>query len=155
VLGSGEDEANIAELYGGWTVMVWESISWDGRTDLVVPNRGTSTGQRYIYDTLDNQVMLYAGAVGDQFIVIDDNARPHRVRVVQDYLERESIECMNSPPRSPDLNPIEHMWNELQVRISARLLQPRTTQELGAMLVQKWAVIPVIFRTTRNIIGSL
>jgi hypothetical protein len=48
----------------------------DGRTDLVVLNRGTMTGQRYIDDILDNQVRLYAEAVGDQFIIMDDNARP-------------------------------------------------------------------------------
>ena len=60
----------------------------DGRTDLVVLNRGTLTGQRYIDDILDNQIRLYAAAVGDQFILMDDNARPHRARVVQGYLER-------------------------------------------------------------------
>jgi hypothetical protein len=56
--------------------MVWGGISWDGRTDLVVLYRGTLTGQRYIDDILDNQVRLYATAVGDQFIIMDDNARP-------------------------------------------------------------------------------
>ena len=116
-------------------------------------NRGTLTGQRYIDSILDTQVRLYAGAVGDQFILMDDNARPHRARVVQDYLERETIERMDWPARSPDINPIEHMWNELQVRISALQVQPRTIQELGVMLVQEWAAIPV--RTVRNLLRSM
>ena len=36
---------NIAEhdRYEGGSVMVWAGISWDGRTDLVVLNRGTLT----------------------------------------------------------------------------------------------------------------
>jgi hypothetical protein len=67
------------------------------------------------------------------------------VLVVQAFLERESI----VPARSPDLNPKEHMWNELQVRVTARQLQPRTTKELGAMLVQEWADIPV--KTARHL----
>jgi hypothetical protein len=60
-----------------------------------VLNRGTLTGKRYIYDILDNQVRLYAGAVGDQFILMDDNARPYTTRVVQGYIERKSIERMD------------------------------------------------------------
>jgi hypothetical protein len=55
--------------------MVWRGISWDGRTDLVLLNTGTLTGQRYIGDILDNNVRLYAGEVGDQFILMVDNAR--------------------------------------------------------------------------------
>jgi transposase len=38
--------------------------------------------------------------------------------LVRDVLKRESIERMYCPDHSRDLNPIEHMWNEMQVRIS-------------------------------------
>ena len=31
---------------------------------------------------------------------------------------------------SPDFNPIEHVWNELQVRISALQVQPRSTRRV-------------------------
>ena len=54
----------------------------------------------------------------------------------------EGITRMDWPARSPDLNPIEHMWNELQVRLSARQVQPRSLQELGASLVKEWNNIP-------------
>jgi hypothetical protein len=74
--------------------MVRRGTNWDGRTDLVVLNRGTLTGKRYIDYILDNQIRLYAGADGDQ--LMDDNARPHRARVVKDYLEREFIERSGS-----------------------------------------------------------
>jgi hypothetical protein len=47
---------------------------------------------------------------------MNDNARPRRARVVQDFLERKSIERMDWQARSPDLNPMEYMWNELKVR---------------------------------------
>jgi hypothetical protein len=117
--------------------MVWLGISWDGQTDLVVLNRGKLTGQRYIDDILD-QARPYAGAVGDQFIPLDDNARPPIVR-------------MDWPARSPPF--IEQLWNELQVRVSARQLQLRTIQALGAMMVKERAAIPVI--TIRNLIGNM
>jgi hypothetical protein len=82
-----------------------------------------------------------------------DKARPNRARVVQDYLEWESIERMDWSARSPDINPIKHMWNELQVIISARQMQLRTTQELGSHVGPRVADIPV--RTIRNLIGSI
>ena len=56
--GEGLQDGNIAEhdRHGGRSVMVWGGISWDGRTDLVVLNRGTLTGQRYIDEMLETQV---------------------------------------------------------------------------------------------------
>jgi hypothetical protein len=53
----------------------------------------------------------------------------------------ESIEGMDRPAHSSNLNPIEHMWNELQIRVSARQLQP--IKELGAMLVKECRAISV------------
>ena len=146
---------NIAEhdRYGGGSIMVWGGISWYGRTDLIVFNRGVLTAERYRDEVLDPHVRLFAGAVGDGFILMDDNARPHTARIVQEYLEMEGIERLDWPSRSPDLNPIEHMWNELQIRISARHVQPRSLQELGAMLIQEWNNIPE--RVVRNLIGSM
>ena len=40
---------------------------------------------------------------------MDDHARPHRARVVTEFLEGHGIERMEWPARSPDLNQIEHV----------------------------------------------
>jgi hypothetical protein len=109
--------------------------------------------KRYIDDILDNQVSLYVGAVGYQFIVMDVNARPQKGLGGPGLPRGESIERMDWQARSPELNQIEHMWNMLHVRIIARQLQPRIIQELEVMLVQEWATIPV--RMIRNLIGSM
>ena len=47
-------------------------------------------------------------AIGPNFILIDDNARPHRALVTNANLEHETIVPMDWPARSLDLNPIEH-----------------------------------------------
>jgi hypothetical protein len=52
-------------------------------------------------------VRPYTGDVGKNFILMDDNAPPHRAHIVRDYLEQESIQRMDWSARSPDLNPIE------------------------------------------------
>ncbi|GFV38171.1 transposable element Tcb2 transposase [Trichonephila clavipes] len=50
----------------------------------------------------------------------DDNARPHRARLVENMLEAETIQRMEWPACSPDLNPIHHVWDMLGRRIAAR-----------------------------------
>ena len=74
--------------------------------------------------------------------MMDDNARPHRARVVDQYLAQEGIERMDWPAKSLDLNPIEHAWDMLQW-ISARDRQPRTVREFTNMLIGEWLMIPV------------
>ncbi|GBM71614.1 hypothetical protein AVEN_259473-1 [Araneus ventricosus] len=82
----------------------------DGRTPLHVFERGTVTGVRYRDEILEPYVRLFSFAVGPEFILMDDNARPHRVLPVDEFLEGEDIRRMDWPARSPDLIPIEHVW---------------------------------------------
>ena len=110
-------------------------ISYDGHKDLYVIRNGALNGVRYRDEILHPIVRPYAGACGLGFIVMDDNARPHRARVVDQYLEQEGIERMDWPERSPDLHPIQHAWDMLQRRISACDCQPRTVVELTNMLI--------------------
>ncbi|GFX31233.1 transposable element Tcb2 transposase [Trichonephila clavipes] len=72
---------------------------------------------------------------------MDDNARPHRTLAVEDPLESEDIPRMDWPAYSPDLNPIEHVWDALWSRIAARLHHPENTQQLKQMLIEEWALL--------------
>ncbi|GFS81381.1 zygotic DNA replication licensing factor mcm6 [Trichonephila clavipes] len=89
--------------------MVWGGISIGGRTDLHIIRNGTLTGRRYADEILRPHVIPYAGAIRDSFVFQDDNGRPHRARLVENMLEAETIQRMECPTCSPDLNPIEHV----------------------------------------------
>ena len=54
--------------------MVLAGISYDGRTDIHVFINGIVTGLRY--------VVPYAGVVGQDFILMDDNATENRSRTI-------------------------------------------------------------------------
>ncbi|GFW75517.1 transposable element Tcb2 transposase [Trichonephila clavipes] len=122
--------------------MVWVGISIGGRTDLHIIRNGTLTGRSYADEILRSHVIPYAGAIGDSFVFQDANARPHRARLVENMLEAETIQRMELPACSPDLNPIEHVWDMLRRRIAARPRPPATVRDLEIALLEEWKSIP-------------
>ena len=80
---------------------------WSYRLVHVFP-RGGITAVRYRDEVLEPIVRPYAGAIGDAFILMQDNARAHTARLSMTFLDDEGSTVMNWPARSPDLNPIEH-----------------------------------------------
>ncbi|GFW56860.1 transposable element Tc1 transposase [Trichonephila clavipes] len=73
---------------------------------------------------------------------MDDSARPHRTLAVEELLESEDITRMDWPAYSPDLIPIEHVWDALGRRIATRLYHPENTQQLKQMLIEEWVLLP-------------
>ena len=140
-------------FYGGGSVMAWAGISTNGKTDLIIID-GNLNAQRYRDEILEPTVIPYAGAVGPEtFILMDDNARPHRGRVVNDFIEEQGIERMVWPAASPDLNPLEHLWDHLKRQIYTRILHDSTLRDLRRIMVEVFAQIPQ--RRVRRLINSM
>ncbi|GFW70080.1 transposable element Tcb1 transposase [Trichonephila clavipes] len=106
----------------GW--LVWGGIILCSRTDLHVQSV-TMTSHIYQDVILEQHVHLFWGAMGAEFLFMDDNARPHRANIVDECLQSKDITHMDWPAYSPDLNPIQHVWDMLGQRVAAR--QPLTT----------------------------
>ncbi|GFU91449.1 transposable element Tcb2 transposase [Trichonephila clavipes] len=74
--------------------------------------------------------------------VQSDNAHPHRANIVHECLQSEVITRMDWPAYSPNLNPIEHVWDLLGRRIAARQPPPTCLPELRRALFDEWCNIP-------------
>ena len=127
---------------GGGSVHVWGAFHNSAKSPLVLPD-GYLTGVLY-RDILQNTLVPFARHhFGDNYRYQDDNATPHRVRVVLNFLQQGNVTKMEQPPRSPDCNPIEHLWDELGRAISSMDNPPQNLDELRQALLDKWAQIPV------------
>ncbi|GFW94916.1 transposable element Tcb1 transposase [Trichonephila clavipes] len=112
------------------------------RTGLHIFDAGSVNGTRYCNEILLPFVRLFRGAMGLQFLFMDDNAPCHRTVAAEQLLESEDIERMDWPARSPDFNPIQHVWDFLGRRLAARTLPPVTIRELQLALQDEWAAMP-------------
>ncbi|KAK7116312.1 hypothetical protein V1264_002016 [Littorina saxatilis] len=132
------------QRFGGGSVMVWGGISTRLRTPLyhVV---GNLTGVRYQNEILQPLVVPALQAIGPRAILQDDNAPPHRSAAVNTFIQQARVNRMLWPANSPDLNPIEHMWDELCRRVQQHHPPPANLGQLLQWLQQEWNGVPRAF----------
>ncbi|GFX91298.1 transposable element Tcb2 transposase [Trichonephila clavipes] len=128
--------------FGGGGVLVYGGISMDGPTDLYIIRDGPLTARQYRDEIFRPIVVPYATAIGDDFILMDDNCRPHRANLVEDFFFEEGIVRMERPTCPPDMNPIKHVWDSLGIRVAGHQPPAQTLQELERAILEEWDKIP-------------
>ncbi|GFU26908.1 transposable element Tcb1 transposase [Trichonephila clavipes] len=112
------------------------NYSCGSRTDLHVQSV-TMTGHIYRDVIQEQHVRLFRGAMGAEFLFMDDSTCPPRANIIDGCLQSEDIIRMDRPAYSPDLNPIEHVWEMLGRRIAARQHPPTCIPELLRALLDE------------------
>ncbi|CAH1968563.1 unnamed protein product [Acanthoscelides obtectus] len=117
-------------------VMVWGAIVYGCRSPLIFI-RGNMNAQRYIHEVLEPHLDTLADPTFQQ-----DNARLHVARVTIDFFQHSDVTLLPWPPRSPDLSPIEHVWDMMGRRLLNLQRPPQTLESLREELVVAWNEIP-------------
>lgn len=138
--------------FGGGSVMVWGAINYDFRSRLIVIN-GNLNARRYIDEVLRPELIPLIQRQRHRLTFQHDNARPHTARDTVNFLNQNRINVINWPSLSPDLNPIEHLWDELGRRLRSRVRAPRNLAQLRQALLEEWNRIPL--RTIRRLCASV
>ena len=106
--------------------MVWGGIAHGIKSQLIIV-AGNMTTVRYRDEIL--RPVAVPLVQQRNLILQQDNARPHVAQVCQDFLANNNIAPLAWPPYSPDLTPIEHMWDELDRRVrKCRNPSPRNSR---------------------------
>lgn len=68
----------------------------------------------YRDEVVNPHVKIFKDAIGNNFILIDNNVRPHCASLVTNYLESKGpANEMTRPAYFPDFIPIESVWDAL------------------------------------------
>ena len=96
---------------GGGGVMVWGGIMGRRKTNLIVV-QGNLIAQGYINQILQPEAVPFLQGHGPA-ILMHGNARPNFARIYRQFLKRNNVKVLPWPAVSPDMNPIEHIWDYL------------------------------------------
>ena len=127
------------DRFGGGSVIVWGGIMGRRKINLIVV-QGNLNAQGYINQILQPEAVTFLQRHGPA-ILMQYNARPHVTRIWRQLLNRNNVNVLPWPAVSPDMNPIEHIWDYLGRKVRARG-NVHNLRDLENALIQEWNNIP-------------
>ena len=121
--------------------MVWAKITDTVKTPLTILD-GNLNANCYINVSLIPVVVPDITNTGGYAVFQDDNAHPHQARMVREFMVQQQIQMMEWPACSPDLNPNEHLWDQIGKAVRRRINQHNTLPGLRRYLQEEWYALP-------------
>ncbi|KAG2465062.1 TCB1 transposase, partial [Polypterus senegalus] len=123
--------------HGGGSIMLWGCFSV-ARTGRLVRIKGKMTAAMY-RDILDENLLQSTLdlRLGRRFIFQQDNDPKHTAKVSKEWLQDNSVNVLEWPSQSPDLNLIEHFWRDLKMAVHRHF--PSNLKELERCCKEEWA----------------
>ena len=117
---------------GDKLLVIWEKDNW-----------GSITAKAYINHVLQPAILPFLQQRTIPILLVEDNAPAHQAKIINKFKKDYFIRTLDWPSNSPDLNPIENIWNLLKNRLQARQPRPQQLEEIKAAVVEEWNAISV------------
>ena len=101
----------------------------------------------YINDVLAVEALPFIQFHGKNVTFMHDNAHPHLAAITRQFLETNNVNVLDWPANSPQLIPIEQVWDELGRHVR-RNHAIHTENDLAAALQAECANLSVLFINT-------
>ncbi len=124
-------------------VIVWGIFSWHILSPLVpIKHRLNTTVYLSIVADHVHPFNDYSVPSSDGYFQ-QDNAPCHKAQIISDwFLEHDNeFTLLKWPPQSPDLNPIEHLWDVVEREIHIMDVQTTNLQQLCDAIMSIWTKI--------------
>uniref|UniRef100_A0AAQ4QG94 Tc1-like transposase DDE domain-containing protein n=1 Tax=Gasterosteus aculeatus aculeatus TaxID=481459 RepID=A0AAQ4QG94_GASAC len=124
----------------GGSIMLWGCFSAGG-TGRLVRIEGKMNAAMY-RDILDENMLQSALdlRLGRRFIFQQDNDPKHTAKITKKWLRETSVNVLECPSQSPDLNRIEHLWRDLKMAVHRH--SPSNLMELERFCKEEWEKLP-------------
>ena len=76
--------------------------------------------------------------MGPNATLQQDNARHHTPRAGITFLQQSNVDVLDWPACSPDLNPVEHVWDQLGRAVHPRLTPEHNLYHVRQFLQEEW-----------------
>ena len=128
--------------FGGGSLMMWGCMGWEG-VGYSCKIDGKMDADLYvsILDDELEQSMEYLGKTAEDMVFQQDNDPKHTSKKAQRWFQEHDIKTMVWPAQSPDLNPIEHLWNHLKRKLAEYPEPPQGITELWERVEKEWEAI--------------
>jgi transposase len=126
---------------GGKSVMAWGAFAGDRKSELLFFEEGDNTGPGYVRRVYDGELASFLPKIPDS-ILMEDGAPIHTCKAAAEWRRQHGIDKMVWPARSPDLNPIEHIWRILKEHLNDQGKRPSNLKASRKVILDGWADIP-------------
>jgi transposase len=149
-----EREVQGTVKFGGGNIMVWGCMGWNGVGQLA-EIEGKMDADQFVSILEDHLLpsLEESGIPEEQVIFQQDNDPKHKSKKAKNWMENNNITLLDWPAQSPDLNPIEHLWDHAKNRLKEYPTPPKGVWQIWERVEEVWNNIPP--EVCQNLIESM